>query len=367
MTKPTKSSRKRDRNQIGLRLMRKSYYHRYNLNGKDNLIPLKTSDLKIAIDRNIEVLKNIDDIKSHKQIYLYWLEELMKTESDTTAEAIGEKFVKIIRRRGIRESTITIYEATLRYFICANDNIEIRTLSLDHIDSFIDYFKKRNENVTSAYINKNLRHLKAFLNWCADRNYLNSIPKIRLIRIPKSPPKYFNNVEYNSICNYLSSFQQRVVHLYRSTGMRLNEGLNGEIKGNYYVISAENYKTNRPHSIPINDDLKATLAEMQSKSHTGDYYSREFKKACVKAGIFDKHFHCLRHTMALRTYLKTRDIFYVKMLLGHSSITTTEKYADFDIVSLSSDFPDLIKDDNNSLRQSGKESTFQVNPYISIC
>ncbi len=43
----------------------------------------------------------------------------------------------------------------------------------------------------------------------------------------------------------------------------------------------------------------------------------------------DKNFvpHCLRHTFASRLAAKGANIYKVSKLLGHSSVTTTEKYA----------------------------------------
>jgi len=38
-------------------------------------------------------------------------------------------------------------------------------------------------------------------------------------------------------------------------------------------------------------------------------------------------FHSLRHTFAMRTYQRTKDLDLVKRLLGHRSITSTEVYA----------------------------------------
>jgi integrase/recombinase XerD len=39
-------------------------------------------------------------------------------------------------------------------------------------------------------------------------------------------------------------------------------------------------------------------------------------------------FHGLRHTFAMRLYAESRDLFLVKRLLGHRSITSTQVYAD---------------------------------------
>ena len=60
------------------------------------------------------------------------------------------------------------------------------------------------------------------------------------------------------------------------------------------------------------------------------------------------HFHCLRHTFAVRRYLQTRDIYLVKQEMGHSSVITTEIYAKFSLRRLEMDFPSLVKS-NNSL------------------
>ena len=66
------------------------------------------------------------------------------------------------------------------------------------------------------------------------------------------------------------------------------------------------------------------------------------------------HFHCLRHTFAVRRYLQTRDIYLVKQEMGHSSVTTTEIYAKFSLRRLEMDFPSLTKSNNNrEKRKSG--------------
>jgi integrase len=366
MTSNQTSQKKRHPSEKGLKPMHNAYYHRYTLHGKDKLIPLKTSDLKIAIKRNIEVLENLSDIKSHKEVYLYWLDDILKTESDISIKSIGKLYIKTIRQNGIKESTIDIYKRMIMKFIDTNGNLQITKITINHIDVFQGLFQNESKPLSPHYCNINLRALKRFLNWCKEREYLSKIPTIKQIRVPRPEPKYINNIEYEAIMDHLSPYMNRVVHLYRSTGMRLNEALNGEIRGKYFVISAEKYKTNRTHSFPINDDLKAILVEMQDKSHRGEYYSKAFKKACLKAGIHDKHFHCLRHTFALRTYLQKNDIYIVKKLLGHSSITTTEKYADFDIERLSDDFPDLVNNDpDHKTMNYGKFIQPIISSYIS--
>jgi len=40
------------------------------------------------------------------------------------------------------------------------------------------------------------------------------------------------------------------------------------------------------------------------------------------------HFHTFRHCFALRTYHRTKDILHLKMLMGHKSLLTTQRYVE---------------------------------------
>ncbi len=53
---------------------------------------------------------------------------------------------------------------------------------------------------------------------------------------------------------------------------------------------------------------------------------RAFNSALDEADIEDFHFHDLRHTYASRLVRNGVDLNTVKELLGHSSITTTQRY-----------------------------------------
>ena len=63
-------------------------------------------------------------------------------------------------------------------------------------------------------------------------------------------------------------------------------------------------------------------------------------------------FHSIRHTIAVRRYLQTRDLYQVCKEMSHSSIRVTEdSYADFDLDDLAIDFPSLSNTPENAQKE----------------
>src|SRR5207245_8929090 len=50
-----------------------------------------------------------------------------------------------------------------------------------------------------------------------------------------------------------------------------------------------------------------------------------FQDACKRAGLTDLHFHDLRHTFASQFVMAGGDLYILKEILGHKSITMTRR------------------------------------------
>ena len=106
------------------------------------------------------------------------------------------------------------------------------------------------------------------------------------------------------------------------------------------IISVEHTKSGKNRFIPINKVLIATLLKLKDVDDQSQFvYSyfgngtpladvkTSFKAACRRAGINGLRFHDLRHTFATRLKKRGADPITIMELLGHSSLSTTRRYA----------------------------------------
>jgi integrase len=67
--------------------------------------------------------------------------------------------------------------------------------------------------------------------------------------------------------------------------------------------------------------------DKQRMTSAQNWFTHQFAKARNKAKLYDVSAHTLRHTCASRLVQAGVSLYEVRQLLGHSSITVTERYA----------------------------------------
>ena len=143
---------------------------------------------------------------------------------------------------------------------------------------------------------------------------------------------------------YLPDF----IRLALNTGMRRGEMLNLEwarvdFSANLIHLAGINTKSGKRRSIPLNQTARTALIRRAAfrASHCPASpwvfctkegariasVRRSFDTACRRAGIKDFHVHDLRHTCAAHLVSAGVALAVVRDLLGHASITMTERYA----------------------------------------
>ena len=93
-------------------------------------------------------------------------------------------------------------------------------------------------------------------------------------------------------------------------------------------VAKESWILSLSHLCSINSGFRS---DVESQTQIVESTIHAFTPAIQAAGIDPKgrSLHSLRHTFALREYARSGDIYKVKSLLGHSSVTVTEIYTKF--------------------------------------
>ena len=304
----------------GLRKLRGKYYVRVFLpGGKEKLIPTKTGDRKLAEVRKRQIEEREFLVKAR-----------LASDINQTAARLSEAAEDYLRecRTRLRASTIKSYRLALADLKACWGDINVRAITSKHLSAIREYLTAR-VNPTTANIR--LRSVRAFLNWLVQSEKIERVPgKVSLVKIDNSLPKFFTPDELDSIFAQVNDPRLKAVFgLLSETGLRRCELFNCTLEGDYLHLRETKGRRERLVRIPpglIPDFILAT-----ENPYHPDFISHAFTRAVKAAGISHdgRSLHSLRHTFALREYARTKDIYYVKGLLGHSSVTVTEIYMRF--------------------------------------
>jgi len=87
----------------------------------------------------------------------------------------------------------SLYEAalTLRHFERLAGRCSSKQITQNAIDKFI---LERDKEVVRPRLNKDIRNLKAFLDWCRENRYLNREREIKLLKENERPLKFLSTI-----------------------------------------------------------------------------------------------------------------------------------------------------------------------------
>jgi len=313
--------------------------------------------LKIrAGDKTINDLMNIDSSRDWSWVKHNGTKTSVKI---IDVQECVNQFLEAVAVRGSRPTTIESYTYSLRRF-CQVVDCPISDVNEVHIDDFIKHLRLDEKIKSDVTINSNLKGARAMLKWAERRRYIDRCPHFEFLKTDVSP-KWLTEEEYDEILNYehyTDKRFRRTFKLYAETGMRLSEGFNGVVteddNGIWLVLSKEHSKSHNQRTIPLTEEQRDTIRMIQSlwiekgctESHI-KYYSKVFKNVRNACGIDrNKCFHSLRHYFGKTMVIRSRgNIYYVSGLMGHSSVSVTEKYyvRTFDQRQTLKEFPALSK------------------------
>ena len=307
---------------------------------KEKLIPLTTKQRAKAE----KLLPQINEKERLFKSGTIGIDEIEISEPPELQPLIDD-FIQYLQRNNRNPKTINLYNLALDSFAEYMTRKNINYLNRQEYPDFLDKMKSLYPNVQT--LNIRLRSIRAFINWLAETERIKANPwKIKQLPVQRKRPVYFTDAEMGWILEAAKPNPELYarVYIHWRTGLRLNEFTNSYLD-KHFIRTFDPCKHGIERDIPA-DRETAILYRWLKKN--GQYIPgtiskmfleilRELKLDKTPSGE-GRHFHTLRHTFAVRTYYLTRDIYRVKTLLGHSSVKTTEIYANFDLSLLERDF-----------------------------
>ena len=333
---------------------------------KEKQVPLKTESIVTARKRQMIVKQYEEDVielyyKGESKKDFAWMVENGKSDIGyLTFDKAVDNWLNHRKSQGLADSTIERNRMSLDSILGKiGKSIRLTRITTKMIDDYRDYMLHKGYKPQG--ININLRALTTFFNWAERRDLIQKKPYVDKIKVNDDDYRYFSDIDFAKILEHCTDWEKDLYTMYRNTGLRLGQAINGHIKGDILRINAEINKTRKTQTKLLDANSVRIIYELQDRYESwkkrskvgtskafGNTISKRFKSICKSLGLGHHKFHDLRHTFGVRRYLMTRDIYQVMKEMGHAKVSMTEKYARFEITELKHDFPTLIEVPNMS-------------------
>lgn len=303
----------------------------------------------------IKLIDNVEINFKQQQIIEGILVELLqdytvsKIETALTVSDIPEKvtmYLQAKRLEGLSDLTLKNYFYLLRK-LAAFSHKQVKDINLNDLRTFL--FQEC-EGLKETTMQVKVTYLQSFFKWLTDEEIIDKDPSRKLprIRVPQRLRNALTIEEVEKLRMACADVRERaILEMLLATGCRLSEliGMN---------IEDLNFKDNSIRVIGKGNKERIVFFNPRTKVHLDKYlenrkgnsealfvgsrkpYNRLgsravekiINKIATRAG-FDKAVfpHLFRHTMASLGLQAGANIVAIQSLLGHSSVTTTERYA----------------------------------------
>ncbi len=234
------------------------------------------------------------------------------------------------------------YKETLSYYIkyLQKKKIKLENVGIIDYNDYIIYL--RSKNLANRTIITYTRAVKTMYAYLYTNGYIKSdiYTKFRLIRRAKKIKKPLMEEEVNQIdenldiSTYIGYRNYLIIHLMLDNGLRVSEVVRlkvSDITSKY--INIYQSKGSKDRIIPISPTLYDKLSNFISKYNIDCYIFnisyqgiKSFIQRLSKSSGVGFYAHLLRHTFATSYIYYGGNISFLSLILGHSTISTTEKY-----------------------------------------
>jgi integrase/recombinase XerD len=287
-------------------------------------------------------------LEAFKNTFIYLTEPSNKLKS-VRAKKFADEFIEITTLSCSKGYILRSVKPAFKHLMLHFGNIELGKISAFLGERFLLSHYQKSKHSALLYH----RVFKAAFNKAVTWNYIESNPFVgfKLPKIQLRTPKFISMEELEHICDCTDrEIFKDIFRFAFLTGMRCGEIINLtwdniDLNNNSIQIGSESFitKSRKIRFIPIANPVKEILLDhpplhLSLKSfyvfnkgngvpYRADYLSKKFKRAVRSARLSeDIHFHSLRSSFGSLLLQKGVSISVISKLLGHSSISVTEKH-----------------------------------------
>jgi integrase/recombinase XerD len=291
---------------------------------------------------------NLTNWQAANELIRNWEADSSITGDSTTVSGASELFIKDCRSRYLSYATLGKYELLFRELNGRYGNWNLKSISAAELDSYRGTWK-----LSPISARKKLERLRTFFRFCVDRDLIRKNPATSL-KPPKvffKPTMPFSDEEYEKIIWATEVYppqgiygeknkirMRAFVRLLKHSGLRIRDAVclrRSAVKDGKLFLYTQ--KTGTPVTLPLPpfvvEDLE-TVAVNEThffwsglglpKSAVADF-QRALQKLFELAGVRG-HAHRFRDTFAVNLLLGGVPMEQVSIILGHTSIKTTERH-----------------------------------------
>ena len=256
--------------------------------------------------------------------------------------------------KGLSPNTLNSYKSDLEKYLTW---IESNTLTFKNVSrsDVLEYLAHLfGQKLEGKSVARNLSSLKAFHNYLILKDITKDNPceKIETPKFIKSIPSSLSEIQIEKLLDapdektFIGLRDKTMIETLYSCGLRISELLslnNKQINDNYIIIFG---KGKKERIVPLLPEIKIKITEWIEWKHKNFNYdndalfisrlgkrlsSRYVQKLIEKLRKqldLDKNFtpHALRHSFATQLLMNGVDLRTLQMMLGHSSLSTTQHY-----------------------------------------
>ena len=271
----------------------------------------------------------------------------------------------LLNQKNYSPNTISSYSYDYKYFInfvCNHLSAskvslkDLQKLALRDFRSWLSFLKTINPNLSAKSLARARASIKSFYFYCILIKKIKSSEIYNLAnpKLPKNLPRAVSENQIIKVINILKCEKNKflqlrntaLIYLLWGCGLRISELLslnNKQINDNYIIIFG---KGKKERIVPLLPEIKTKITEWIKWKHKNFNYDndalfisrlgkrlspRYVQKLIEKLRQqldLDKNFtpHALRHSFATQLLMNGVDLRTLQMMLGHSSLSTTQHY-----------------------------------------